>query len=110
MTADALVDVPDEVAVALHDVAVLDEHHRTVEAVVAHAQVVAAEPGVAREPLVVRESEQRWCEALDVVDARHHLVASAVHRPPRPRIAGNRAGARPLDVVAVPLDLPSRED
>ena len=34
VSADSVVDVPLEIAVALHDVGVLDEYHRTIKAIV----------------------------------------------------------------------------
>jgi len=43
MAADAIIDVPLEIAVAFDNVGVLDEHHRAVETIVAHAQIRSGE-------------------------------------------------------------------
>ena len=44
--ADAVVDMPPQIALALDDIGMLDEHHRPVEPVVAHPQERRGKPGV----------------------------------------------------------------
>ena len=98
MTARSVVGVPAQVAVALHDVGVLDEDHRPVEPVVADPQVLAGEAGEVAEPGVVRELGEDGGEAVEVVDPGHDLVARAFtdhHEKPSPGVVP----------VAAPLDL-----
>jgi hypothetical protein len=58
VAAEAVVDVPTEVTVSLHDVRVLHEHHRSVEPIVADTQVGARE---------VREPQETFVE-VELVD------------------------------------------
>ena len=59
MPAEAIVDVPTQIALTLHHVCVLDEHHRTVEAVVAYAHAGVSQSSEAQQARVVAQRPQR---------------------------------------------------
>src|SRR5262249_34867164 len=110
MTPDPVVDVPAEIAVALDDVRVLDEHHRSAERIIAHAQIP---PGQAREVPQARIVGQRLQHRRvppQVIDAGHNLLAGAIDRPPREGIAGRGLRSHTLQLGAPALDLVGCED
>src|SRR5262249_50093725 len=110
MPADAVVDMPAEIAVALHHVRILDEHHRTIEAVVADPQVGAGESGEMRKTRIEREGLQDRRKTAEVVDPRHDLATVGVDRPPRERVAGSGLRPHMLDFGSEPIDFRPAED